>query len=119
MKTILKVLIALIVINAAARGGMTAVRYYKFKEAAQQAVLFGSASATEELQQVILQRALELEVPVASPQVVVNRQGGRTWAEAAYRERVEYFPNQVYPVDLSFSVEAYSMVLAAPAARRR
>jgi hypothetical protein len=112
MKTILKVLLAVIVINAAARAGMTAKRYYQFKEAAQQAVLFGATTHPEELQEIIAQRARELQVPVTPQQIVVNRQGGRTWAEAAYRDRVEYFPNQVYPVDLSFSVEAYSMVLA-------
>ena len=55
--------------------------------------------------------AVELELPVGPKDVTVKRQGTRTWADASYRQAVELFPNQEYPVDLSFSVEGYSMVL--------
>ena len=111
MKTILKLLVAAIIINACARGGFAAVRYYQFKEAAQQAVLFGAANTTTDIQQLIVSRAKELNLPVDPAKVIVQRQGGRTWADAAYSQRVEFFPNQLYPVDFSFSVEGHSMIL--------
>lgn len=114
MKTTLKLLLVAIVINAAARAGLAAKSYFQFKEAAQQAVLFGAESTPEDIQQLILERADEFDIPIAADDVSVNRDGGRTWAEASYRERVEYFPNQTYPINWSFSVEAYSMVLGAP-----
>jgi hypothetical protein len=111
MKTILKLVVAAIIINASVRGGFAAVRYYQFKEAAQQAVLFGAANTTTDIQQLIVSRAKELNLPVDPEKVTVQRRGGRTWADAAYSQHVEFFPNQIYPIAFSFSVEGHSMIL--------
>ena len=54
-----------------------------------------------------------MNLPVLADDVQVNREGARTWADASYRHEVELFPNQEYPVDLSFSVESYNIVLGA------
>lgn len=117
MKTILKLLLAAIVINASVRGGMAAAGYFRFKDAAQQAVLFGSDSTPEEIQQLIIERAQALKLPVAIENIQVNRQGGRTWADASYSQNIEVFPKQQYPVSWSFRVEGYTMVLGAPKPR--
>jgi hypothetical protein len=114
MKTILKLLIAAIIINGSARAGFASVQYFQFKEAAQQAVLFGGGRPTAEVRRAILERAQELDVPVQPENVLVRRQGGRTWADASYIRAVEVFPNQPYPVDFSFSVESYSTVGGPP-----
>jgi|KBSMisStandDraft_5_1062788.scaffolds.fasta_scaffold1097425_2 hypothetical protein len=113
MKTILKLLLAAIVINAAVRGGLAAKRYFEFKQAAQEAVLFGADTPVTDIRQIIVERARVLNVPITADDVKVNRQGGRTWADAAYHQSIEVFPNQMYPVNWSFSVEGYSMVLGA------
>ncbi len=114
MKTILKLLLAALVINAAARGGIAAYRYYQFKDAAQQAVLFGNSESEEELQQIIIDRGLSLSLPVDADNVTVQRAAGRTWADASYRQPIEFFPNQEYPVKWTFTVEGYSMMFANP-----
>ena len=114
MKTILKLLLAALVINAAARGGIAAYRYYQFKDAAQQAVLFGNSESEEELQQIIIDRGLSLSLPVDTDSVTVQRAAGRTWADASYRQPIEFFPNQEYPVKWTFTVEGYSMMIANP-----
>jgi hypothetical protein len=114
MKTILKLLLAALVINAAARGGLAAYRYYQFKDAAQQAVLFGNSESEEELQQIIIDRGLSLSLPVDTDSVTVQRAAGRTWADASYRQPIEFFPNQEYPVKWTFTVEGYSMMIANP-----
>jgi hypothetical protein len=118
MKTILKLLIAAVIINAAVRGSLAAMHYYQFKEAAQQAVLFGASATTEDIQHQILQVGRDLELPLSPDSVLVQRMGGRTWADAAYRQEVEFFTNQTYPVDFSFSVEAHSMVLGPQGSRK-
>lgn len=114
MKTILKLLIAAIVINGCARVGMASMRHFQFKEAAQQAVLFGSGIPTAEVRRTIVERGRELDLSVQPDNVLVHRQGGRTWADAAYSQDVEIFPNQTYPWDFSFSVESYSTVIGPP-----
>jgi hypothetical protein len=117
MKTIFKLLIAAVVINATVQGSLAAVHYYRFKEAAQQAVLFGASAPPDAIQKQILQVGRDLQLPIGPDSVIVQRMGGRTWADAAYRQEVEFFPNQTYPVDFSFSVEAHSMVLGPQGSR--
>jgi hypothetical protein len=111
MKTLLKLIVAVIVVNASVRAGKAALNYYQFKESAQQAVLFGAGISTDDIRERILERADELGLPVNRDNVTVGRESGRTWADASYSQSVELFPNQKYPVDFSFSVEGYSMVI--------
>jgi hypothetical protein len=118
MKTILKLLIAAIVLNAAVHGGLAAKHYYEFKQAAQEAVLFGADTPVTDIRQMILERAQALNLPLAADDVKVNRQGGRTWADASYRQAIEVFPNQNYKMNWSFSVEGYSMVLGATPSKK-
>ena len=114
MKTILKLLLVAIVVNGCVRGGMAAYGYFRFKDAAQQAVLFGSDSTPEQIQALIIERAQALKLPILADNIQVNRQGGRTWADASYHQDIEVFPNQTYPMNWSFRVEGYTMVLGPP-----
>ena len=109
MKTIIKLVITLIILNAIARGAMAAWTYYQFKDATQQLVLFGSRTSTTELHNRILEKAAELNVQLAPENVNIEREGTRTRAEAAYVQPVEFFPNYIYPVNLSFTVEEFAV----------
>ena len=114
MKTIIKLVIVAVVLNATARAGLAAMRHYQFKEAAQQAVLFGAGTPTADVRKLIIARGQELALPVRPENVTVRRQGGRTWADAAYSQSVEFFPRQVYAMNFSFQVESYSTVIGPP-----
>ena len=109
MKTIIKLLIAAALLNAAARGGMAAFTYYQFKDRAEQLVIFGAKASPNELQNQILETAAELEIPIDPENVTVERDGMRTRAEAAYVQPVEFFPNYTYPINFSFRVEGFSV----------
>ena len=111
MKTILSLVIAAVLINGSARAGLAAMNYYRFKDMAQQTVLFGAGSSTDQIRQRILEKADQLQLPIDPEYVRVGRDGTRTWASASYRQGIELFPNQPYYVDFDFSVEGYSMVL--------
>jgi hypothetical protein len=52
--------------------------------------------------------AAELDLPVAPENIVVERAGGRTRAEARYVQPVEFFPSYTYPVSFSFRVEGFA-----------
>ena len=114
MKTIIKIAISLAIINAAFHAGEAAWRYYQLKDATQQLIIFGSQEHTTELQHRILEKAAELRVPLLPENLTIHRQGTRTYVDAAYTQPVEYFPNQIYPVDLKFSVEAFAANIARP-----
>ena len=97
--------------------GMATWRHFQVRDQAQQLILFGAATPTAELERQIAQIAKEFEVPVAPEDIVVTRQGARTVAEAYYTMPVELFPRFFYPVDLSFTVEAFSMATGVTPSR--
>ena len=109
MKTILKIAIALAVINAAFHGGDAAWRYYQLKDAAEQLITFGSQEHTNDLHSRIVQKAEELRLPLSPENVAVHREGKHTFVEGEYTQPIEYFPGQVYQMDLKFFVENYSL----------
>jgi hypothetical protein len=118
LKTLIKLLVMLAVLNAVARAGSAAWTYYQFRDAVQQSVIFGSGTPIGELHGQILARANELEVPVTAEQVTVQREGTRTWADVSYTQPVELFPRYTYPFDFEFSVDGYAVVGATPGSRR-
>jgi hypothetical protein len=109
VKTIIKLLIAAVILNAVARGAMAAWTYYQFRDKAEQLVIFGARSTPEQLHDQIVETAAELNVPVAPENITVEREGARTRAEAAYVQPVEFFPSYTYPVNFSFRVEGFSI----------
>jgi hypothetical protein len=119
MKTLIKLIIAALFANAAYRCGSVALKYYQFKDETQQMILFGQAETVTDLTRQILGEATKREVPLEEEGLTVTREGARTVAEVSYTESVEVFPRYFYPVDLSFSAEAYGVAGASGAARPR
>jgi hypothetical protein len=109
MKTLFKLVIAILVLNAAVRGALAMYQYYQFKDAAQQAVLFGQRAEPEEIQANIIAKATELSVPVRADDIKVSRDGQRTVAEGYYVQPVQFFPNYPWPVKFTFLVDAVSL----------
>jgi len=109
MKTLFKLVVAVVLLNAVARGAWATWNYYQLRDTAQQLVTFGSRNTSRELQKEILSRASQLQVPLKPEDVKVHRDGARTIAEASYTLPVEFFPNYPYPVTFSFLVDAFSL----------
>ena len=109
MKTVIKLLIAAAIINATARVGMAAARYYQLKDQSQELVTFGGNAVPGELQNEILLKAEALQLPLAVDDILVTREGLRTIASAAYTDSVEVFPNYKYPIKFQFKVEGVNM----------
>lgn len=109
MKTIIKLLIALAIINATARVGLAAAKYYQLKDQSQELVTFGGNIAPGELQNQILEKAEALQLPLSFDDIEVTRAGLHTTAAAAYTQSVELFPNYKYPITFQFKVEGINM----------
>ena len=114
MKTIFKLLIVGIIVNAAVRGGSAAWNYYELKDATTQLLTFGDRTTTGSLRTTIIKKAAELDLPLSAQNVVVHRQGVRTWAEASYVQTLELLPNYPYPMKFSFAVDTYSLTPGVP-----
>ena len=109
MKTIIKLLIVIAIINAAARVGLAAAKYYQLKDQSQQLVMFGGNTSPGELQNHILETATALQVPLVFDDIKVTRDGLKTTAQAACTQPVEVFPNYTYPVRFQFTVEGLNL----------
>ena len=109
MKTLIKLIIAAAVVNAAYHGGSAYLKYYQFKDETQQMILFGQAEQVGDLTKQILGEAAKRDVPLDADDVMVTREGTRTLAEVSYTENVEIFPRYFYPVSFSFNAEAYGV----------
>lgn len=119
MKLLIKLIVAALVVNAAYRCGSVALKYYQFKDETQQMILFGQGASVTELTRQILGEAMKRDVPLDEEGVTVSREGARTVAEISYTEDIEIFPRYVYPMDFSFSAEAYGVAGASGARPRR
>jgi hypothetical protein len=109
MKVIIKILITVALVNAAARVGLATASYYQLKDDSQQLVTFGEQVSTAELQSHILEKARSINLPIADDDVQVTRVGSHTMATAAYTQEVEVFPTFIYPINFHFSVESQFM----------
>ena len=109
MKTVLKLLIALALLNAAARGGADVWNYYQLKDAAERALLFGAKSTSQQLHTQIIETAMELQIPLKPEDLSVRWRTGRRVAHASYTQAVEFFPRYSYPIPFSFNVDAVAV----------
>ena len=109
MKTIINLLIALAIMNAVARAGSAAWDYFQLKDATQQLIVFGAGVSTDQITYLILDKAVELDVPLERENIDISRVDDRTIVYLSYTKPVEFFPRFVYPLDLSFTVEARAL----------
>ena len=109
IKAAIKIVLALAVLNAAFRAGALAWDHYQLRDEAQQLIVFGNNIPTTDLHNRILQKANELDIRLLSENLVVRRDGLRTIADARYTQPLEYFPNQTYSVNLSFTVDSFAL----------
>ena len=90
MKTLLKLIVAGLVLNAVIHGAAVAWDYYRLKDETQRILTFGSNMTRAELRDGILEAAADLDVPLRSEALTVTRAGVRTsWpgsCPAAMRE---------------------------------
>jgi hypothetical protein len=110
VKTIIKIIIAVALINAAARVGLAYAGFYQLKDQAQELVTFNGAKSSDgELQNLILAKAMSLNLPLDVSNIDVQHDGLHTMASTSYTQPVEVFPNYKYPLKFQFTVDAIGM----------
>jgi hypothetical protein len=109
VKTIIKLLIVIAILNGLARVGLAVAHYYEFKDEAQELVTFGAEASTSEIQNHIMEKAQSLALPVEYDDISVTRDGLHTTATASYTQPIEVFPSYQYPMTFQFSVEGIAL----------
>jgi len=109
VKTIIKLLIVAAIINGVVRVGLAGMKYYQLKDETEQLITFGANTTPNDLQNHIIGKAEQLEVPVDPNDIIVTRDGLHTFATVSYTQPVEVVPSYIYPIKFHFTTDAISM----------
>jgi hypothetical protein len=102
MKLLLKLIVVVVVINAAYHIGMAEYRFSQMKDAAHSMLVLGTHTPIEQLKDQMLQKAADLKLSVPPDNVTLSREGVTTTVNVSYRDDVEPFPGYKYSKDYSF-----------------
>jgi hypothetical protein len=112
MATIIKLLIAALLINAVAQAGLAAFKYYKFEDTVHEALLFSASATDAELSARIAEIAADQDVPVDATDITVKREKYGLSVEMSYDEGIALIPG-VYTKVWTFTPSASAESLAA------
>jgi len=111
MKTIIKLLIAALVIHATFKAGMVYKRYYEFKDDVTQVAQFGTNQTDNQLRSGVIDAARRRDIELDDKGVAVRRQNHHIIIDASYLEQVELAPRYFYPWDAKIHVDVLTLVL--------
>jgi hypothetical protein len=111
MGTLIKLVIAGLIIHGSWRAGTAYSKYYKFKDTLQVTAQFAGLRTVSELHARAMELATELEIPVKPEQVNVRQEKNFTYIDAAYTDQIEVLPSYFYPWEFKASVEAFSVTV--------
>jgi alcohol dehydrogenase class IV len=92
MKTLIKLLIAALVVNACYRVGVAYWEYYEFEDAIEKTIQFSRQATPDDLTKAILELAEERGIPIEESSLAVTRTERQVVVDAAYERSVEVAP---------------------------
>ena len=119
MKTLIKLIVAAAVLNAAARYGLSAWTHYEFRDSVEQTLLFGADSSPQELVDAIMREAERQDVPLDRESVELERQQNVDSVKAGYVDEIELFPRYTYSKIWEFDVQVRHVDMAGMTGRPR
>ena len=111
MKTIIKLIIAALVLHATWRAGTVYLRYYEFKDDVTQIAQFGTRQTDNELRNAVVDAAKRRDIALGADAVSVKRQNYRIIIDSQYTEQVELAPRYFYPWDAKLHVDVLTLSL--------
>lgn len=108
IKTLLKLVIAALVLHASWRAGTTYWRFYTFKDRVQETAQFAGNKSSEALHERVLEIAEQMDVPLSPDRVDVRRRENHTLIDAEYIESIEIVPTYFYPWEFKVNVDAFT-----------
>jgi hypothetical protein len=114
VKTIIKIVIAALVVHACWRSANVVMRYSKFKDAVHETLLFHSNMPDAELQDRVIELAQQYDVPLQPERLTIQRIANRTIVDAVYTDQVELIPTKMFPWKFTMNVEVVNVNLVGP-----
>jgi len=108
MKTVIKLLVAAVVIHGAFRIGAAYWTLFQYEDALQQIAQFAGNRQPPEVRDQAAKKAAEMGVPITADGLMVRRSDREIFIEAAYTDQVQIFPTYYYPWEFKTSVKAWT-----------
>lgn len=102
MKTILKLVIALVLVTACVNAGRALYRNYQFEDAVHDAMLFNTRADEKEIVELVVKAAGDYDVPIDASEISVQVSGADVSIEMPYTDTVVLVPG-VYAIDWTFT----------------
>lgn len=92
MKTIIKIVLALLVLTAAAQAGLAALANYQFQDAVHEALIFAPNSTDQEITDTVMALATKQGLPVDPDDVTIRQVGPDLFVNITYETDVPLLP---------------------------
>ena len=109
MKTIIKLVVAALVVHATYRAGDVYLRYYNFRDDVHQIAQFAGRQTDNELRNRVLEAAQQREIPLDPEVITVRRPPNHLLIDATYSERIELLPRYFYPWEFKLDVDVLTI----------
>jgi len=108
IKLAIKLAIVALLANAAWHLMAVYISHYKFKDAVQQATLFGNDKSVEQIKTRVLALASDYDVPLRESDVTVRRDQLHTFVDGAYSKNLDLFPGYSRPWSFELHTDTFS-----------
>jgi hypothetical protein len=108
IKLAIKLAIVALLANAAWHLMAAYTSHYKFKDAVQQATLFGNDKSVEQIKTRVLALASDYDLPLREGDVSVRREQLHTFVDGAYTKSLDLLPGYSRPWSFEFHTDTFS-----------
>jgi hypothetical protein len=108
IKLLIKLALVALIANAAWHVMVAYASYYKFKDAVQQATLFGNDKTLDQLKARVVSLAAEYDLPVGDDDVTVKREMLHTIVDGSYEKTIDLAPGYSRPWTVQFHTDTFS-----------
>lgn len=107
IKSIVKIVIAVLIANAIWRVASAYISYYKFEDAVQQYAVRTSGKSDDQVKTRVAELAAQYEEPVDADSIDVRRTEEHTYIETSYTKPVAVLPGYDYQWPFSLKIDGY------------
>ena len=102
MKTIVKIVVALVIITACFNAGRVAVTNYQFEDAVHEGLLFDVRASDAEIVKMIMKLAPEYDIPINPDDIHIKTVGSEVQVAMSYTKNIDLLPG-IYARDWTFN----------------
>ena len=109
MKSIIKLIIAALIVHACWKSGIVFWRYYKLKDGAHNTALFAGTRSEAEIHGRVMEIAHQLDVPLDPEKLSVRKEPNHIYINTAYTDKIEFVPTYFYPWEFKLDVDVFTL----------